>query len=159
MRKIREAFCWIIEILKEYKVPYRVSGGFAARVYGSKRKLADIDFDTTDATLHKILPEVKNYKVYGPVRYKDKEWNCLALELKYKCQEIGLIGMNSTKIFDKPRKKWVKFNCNFKKSEEKIIYGRKVKVISKEDLINYKKKIKRKVDLQDIKNLSHKKLP
>ena len=31
------------------------------------------------------------------------------MELKYKGQEIGLIGSNTAKIFDKSKRKWIKF--------------------------------------------------
>ena len=154
MKNTKSAFNCIIVILKKHKLPYRISGGFAARIYGSKRKLADIDIDTTDTALNKILPNVKKYIVHGPNRYKDKNWDVLGLELRYKGQEIGLIGVDSAKIFDKKNQKWIKYKADFSKTSKKKIYGKIVNIISKEDLIDYKQKIRRRVDVKDIKELS-----
>ncbi len=36
---------WIIGIFTKHKIPFVVSGGLAARAYGSVRKLRDFDFD------------------------------------------------------------------------------------------------------------------
>ena|SRR3989344_6334504 len=154
MKKTKEAMEWIVRILKKQKLPYRLSGGFAARIYGSKRKLADIDIDTTDKALLTIIPEVQDYILDGPKRYKDKEWDVFALELNYKGQEIGLVGVDSAKIFDKRKKKWIRFETDFSKVVKKKVYGQTVNVISKEDLIDYKEKIRRRVDLQDIIELA-----
>ena len=45
MRNAKTAFLWIIRILKKHRVPYQVTGGLAAKIYGAKRKLNDIDID------------------------------------------------------------------------------------------------------------------
>ena len=154
MRKTKEAFCWIFSILKKHKIPYRISGGVAAKIYGSKRELVDIDIDTTDVALKKILPDVQNFISYGPKRYKDNEWDVTLLELNYSGQEIGIIGTDSANIFDKTKGKWVKYRADFSKAVKKKIYGQIVKFISREDLIDYKQKIRRKVDIEDIKELA-----
>ena len=153
-KKIKAAFLWIITILKKHKIPYRISGGFAARIYGSKRPVADIDIDMPDRYIDKILPEVYKYILYGPNRYKDREWNIYALELKYKGQEIGLAGTTTGKIFDKKKGRWTKFKADFSKINKKKVYGKEVKVIGKKDLIAYKSKIQRRVDKQDVKELT-----
>lgn len=59
MRKTKEACIWIMNILNKNKIPYRIEGGFAAKIYGSKRTLADIDIDIPDKCFKKILPSVE----------------------------------------------------------------------------------------------------
>ena len=48
-----EALKWIVNILKTNKVPFRISGGLAVKIYGSKRDLDDIDIDIPDKAIIK----------------------------------------------------------------------------------------------------------
>ena len=155
-KNTKAAFLWITDLLKKHRVPYRFSGGFAARIYGSKRSLADIDIDVPDRYIDKILPNVYKYVVHGPRRYRDKEWDIYALELKYKGQEIGLAGTTTGKIFDKKKARWINFGADFSKVAKKRVWGKIVNVIRKNDLIAYKNAIQRKVDKQDVKELTQK---
>lgn len=43
--KTINALKWIIKILNSKNIPYQISGGFAAKMYGSIRPLNDIDID------------------------------------------------------------------------------------------------------------------
>ena len=47
MKDTAGALFWIVKILKKHKIPFHISGGFAAKLYGVKRDLADIDIDRT----------------------------------------------------------------------------------------------------------------
>ncbi len=51
------AFHWIIDILESHSIKYCISGGFAARVYGVERELADIDIVLNDSDISKIVDE------------------------------------------------------------------------------------------------------
>jgi len=154
-RRTKEAFRWIVDILYKHKIPFQIAGGFAARVYGSKRKLADIDIGVPDNKLRKILSDVKKYVIYGPKRYVDKNFDLPLMTLKYKGQEIDIYGDDKTKLFDYKNNKWVKFSSNFKNNVMKLVYGIIVPVVSKKELVAYKKILGRKVDLADIKSLTN----
>ena len=56
-RHTKEAFEWIISILRNHKIPFEIIGGFAARLYGSRRMLADIDIDIPKKKIKRILSE------------------------------------------------------------------------------------------------------
>jgi len=71
--KSKKAFKWIITVLRKNKIPFRITGGFAAKIYGSQRELADIDIEIPDSYFDKILPEVKKYIIFGPAKYKDRQ--------------------------------------------------------------------------------------
>ena len=75
------------------------------------------------------------------------------MELNYLGHEIGLTGTDSAKIFDKGKQKWIRFKANFSRVSKKKIFGKNVNVISKKDLIDYKQKIGRRVDINDVKEL------
>jgi hypothetical protein len=153
-RKTKEAFKWVIKILCKHKVPFQIAGGFAARIYGSHRKLADIDIGVPDSKLKKILSDVRKYVIYGPKRYLDKNFDLQLMTLKYRGQEIDLYGTDKTKLYDRKHKKWTKDKTYFKKSMMKSVYGIKIPVIPKKELMEYKKILGRKVDLADVKALT-----
>ena len=150
------AFCWIIEILNKQNIPFQIGGGFAARVYGSKRELADIDIALPTDKLSELLPDVKDYITYKLDRYLDENWDVTGMTVEYKGQEIDLVGAQGKRIFDKVNKKWITLENDFPTSEYKEVYGLKVPIMAKEKLIAYKTMLGREVDLIDIKELSGK---
>ena len=154
MRKTKESFIWIVSLLRKHKIPFHISGGFAANIYGSNRPLADIDIEISDDKIFKIQKDVKKFIIYGPKRHKSKQFDLLLMTLKYKGQEIDICGINSQKLFVKTTKKWEKEKIDLSKAKRKKVYDLIVPVVPLKDLVNYKKKISRDVDIQDVKNLS-----
>ena len=153
-RKTKEAFLWIIRLLRKQRIPFQIFGGFAANIYGSKRQLADIDIEIPTKKLCVLLPHVKKYVTYGPKRYKDRNYDLLLLTLRHKGQEIDICGSETIKIFNKKAKKWVKVGTNLSKTQNKKVYGHSVPVMKIKDLINLKQKLGRRVDIKDIRSLS-----
>src|SRR3989344_6138029 len=145
MKNTKEALKWIVGILNNNKIPFRISGGFAAKIYGSKRALADIDIEVPDKFVDPICEKTKKYVIRKALRYKDKEFDLYSAILKYKGQVIDICGATSSKIYDKNKKKWVKEVIDLKKTVNKKVYGIQVKVITLLDLIDYKSKIRRRV--------------
>ena len=154
MKSTKQALYWIVDILKKRRVPFQISGGLAARIYGATRGLADIDIDIREKNFKKLLPKVKNYIIFGPRRYKNKNWDAYLMTLCYCGQKIDICGANEAKIFDKNRRIWTSYRTDFSISESKNVFGIKVSVISKKDLVNYKRKLRRRVDLLDLKQIN-----
>ncbi|HKZ33643.1 MAG TPA: hypothetical protein VJ142_00170 [Candidatus Nanoarchaeia archaeon] len=153
MKNTKEALEWILNILRKNKIPFRISGGFAAKIYGSKRKLADIDIEVNNKNIKKIFPFVKKYVIYGPKRYRDGDFNLFLMNLKFKGQEIDIYGKNDLQILDKVNNTWVKEKINLNKFTKKKVYGLTIPLVPLKEVISYKEKIRRNVDLIDIKNL------
>lgn len=153
-RNTESAFKWIIEILQKHEIPFQIKGGFASRLYGVERELADIDISIPENRFDELIPEIKEFIVYGPEQYLDEEWDIKLITLTYKGQDIDIAGAYEKKNFDKINKKWVNLPTNFSTSVYMDVYGLKVPVIAKDELIAYKKLIRRDVDIFDVEALS-----
>ena len=143
--------------MEKHKIPFQISGGLAAKIYGSPRKLADIDIDIPKYKFIDIIAEVKDYIVWGPKRYKDKNWDVFMMTLKYANQKIDISGGPVESIFDEKKRCWVNDRINFSNRDVKKIFGMFVPIITKRELIDYKKKIARNLDKIDIEAIKVKK--
>ena len=153
MKNTEAAFHWIIDILERRRIVYKITGGFAARVHGVDRELADIDIDVANESILKIVDDVKPYVIFGPGRYKDDSWDIELMTLKFEGQEIDISGTEA-KIFNQETKRWGPQIGNLQSIEVKKVFGRKIPIESKSSLIAYKSKLTREVDLEDIKQLT-----
>ncbi len=153
MRKTKSAFCWLINLFRKNKVEFIVFGGFAATIYGSPRKLADIDVCIGERDLVKLFPGIQRYAKIKLKHYKDANWDTLLVTLVYAGQEIDICAIEKTNIFNKIEKKWEPLS-NYLKRPQKVKYlGRTLKVVRKSKLIEYKNKLLRRVDKKDAKFL------
>lgn len=152
-RNTEKAFQWIVGLLQKHTIPFQISGGFAARLYGVDRELNDIDIGIPDDRFEELYPEVKEYLRYGPAHYLDEQWDLKLMSLKYQGQKIDIAGRTGIKFFDKDKQIWIPGHRDLTKSEMKEVFGIIVPVIPKELLIAYKKRLLRDVDIADIKAL------
>lgn len=150
-QKTIDALIWIIEILNRLKIDYYISGGFAGKIFGSKRELNDIDINISEYNFKKLLPEISKYIIYGPARYKDAKWDLELITLNYKGQEIDIGGVESMLISNKKRTKWLSFYVNFNKVLKFDLNGMKLKIINPKDFILYKRELDGEHQLEDIK--------
>jgi hypothetical protein len=149
-RESASAFHWIVTILQTQGIPFAVTGGLAARTYGSLRGLNDIDIDIPDDCFCKVVPEVVPYIVFGPARYKDSEFDLLLMTLRYKGQDIDISGAGSVKLRDRNSGAWLDSPSSLADSVQREMFGLRVPVVNKSALIAYKKIIARDIDLIDI---------
>lgn len=154
MKNTEAAFHWIIGLLRKHAIPFQITGGFAARLYGAKRELQDIDIDIPEDRFSDILPAVKEYAIWGPAQYKNEKWDLLLMTLLYEGQEIDLGGAYEEKMFDRRTNNWVDLKCDFSTALVMDVYGLKVPVVNKEELIAYKRLVARDTDLIDVDYLT-----
>jgi hypothetical protein len=155
-RETKEALEWIVHILRKNKITFEITGGFASRIYGSKRILADIDIEVSDKSIPKLQQFTKKYIIYGPREYKDKNFDLPLMTLNYRGQKIDISGKDSEKIYDKKDKKWVEEKINLSKAKTKKVYDLLLPVVSLKELVSYKRELGRNVDKKDVKVLSGK---
>jgi hypothetical protein len=149
-RNVERAFKWIVNILQKRQIPFQISGGLAARTYGSMRALFDIDIAIPDSRMPELLPEVGAYVTFGPDREKGATWDLLLLSLKYQDVGIDIAGEATVRVFDRTRHRWVSLGGVIFPPEMKKVYGVVVPVMAIEELIAYKKILMRDVDIVDI---------
>jgi hypothetical protein len=148
------AFKWIVGVLRGSSIPFQVSGGFAARLYGSDRPLFDIDIEVQDRYFDKLVPLVKDKIIFGPERDADENLDVLVMTLEYQGQKIDISGCESDLLFNLVTKQWESCNTRIDDVVEMKVYGLKVPVIRWQDLVEYKRRIGRPTDLEDIKAIS-----
>ena len=136
--KEKSALRWIVGILNRHNVPFQISGGLAAKLYGSPRPLNDIDIDIPREKFEEIISDVKEYITLEPKDYKDEKWDLYLMTLNYAGQEID-IGSADIRIYDEKSNRWIPFSSRFDKSVWKEIEDLKIPIISKDDLIAVKK--------------------
>ena len=151
--KIKNALVWITNILNSKKIFFQISGGLAAKIYGSPRPLNNIDIDIPEKNFINIYEDVKPYIIYGPSQYKDGKWDCYLMTLNYFGQEIDICGANNTKITTKDNKVWIKLPTNLKNVNYQEYLGVILPVMPKQKLIEYKKQLDGNHQLVDINSI------
>jgi hypothetical protein len=153
MGKTERALRWIVGILNREKIPFQISGGFAARVYGTARAVADIDIDVSDADVHKLYPLVKEDVIYGPSQYESPVSRILLMTLNYQGQEIDIGGTNNSFMRNGEGGTWVQVRTDFSQGVWKDYEGISVPLCPLQELVAYKRILSRDVDVQDIQEL------
>lgn len=151
--KIKKALFWIVEIIEKHDIPFQIVGGLTVKAYGSPRPLVDIDIEIPEESFSKIQNEVSAYITYGPAQLKEERWDLFLMTLNYEGQEIDISGAYTTKIYDITKKNWVALNPELSKVVPLNLYGKILPIISKEQLIAYKKILLREVDILDLQYL------
>ncbi|MEF2175958.1 MAG: hypothetical protein V3575_05775 [Candidatus Absconditabacteria bacterium] len=151
--KIIQALNWIVKILENNNIQYQITGGFATNVYGSDRKTYDIDIDIKEDDFENLLPYVQKHLIYGPNIYTDEKWSLKLMSIEYKGQLIDIGGAYETKIYNKIKSQRESLKVDLSKSQTIEYHGLKISVIMPTQLLNYKSKLGRNVDLIDIEFL------
>jgi predicted nucleotidyltransferase len=148
-----KALRWIVDILHEHQIPFQIAGGLAARVYGSTRELDDIDIDIPEESFSLIQPAIQSYIIFGPEQFKDENWDIFLMTLDYHGQKIDLGGAYKTKIFNQQAQQWEELFSDLSRARLSSVFGIEVPVISLKELIAYKTKVAREVDIADVQEI------
>lgn len=138
--KVMSGLRWIVTILDRNKIPYKIGGGFAAKVYGSPREVNDIDISLSGEYFDMIVSEVSDYITAGPKHYLNEKWDCNTLSVNYQGQDIDMTDVDTLKMTNLEKTEW--FNVKEKRLYDGIITdinGVAVSIMDPRDLISYKK--------------------
>jgi hypothetical protein len=153
VRDTEAAFHFVIDLLEQHRIEYKITGGFAARLYGANRELADIDIEVKETDLPLLASLVADYTTYPLQRYQDDNWDLMLLTVNYRGQEIDLASQTA-KIFNQQTVQWEVRTSELTNYELHTVYGREVKVETRTALVVYKLKLARAVDVDDVYALS-----
>lgn len=149
------ALRWIIEIFNRNNIDYQIAGGFSAKIYGSPRILNDIDFDVPEKYFPILLSEISPYITSGPIRLLDGKWDCDSLVLNYHGQEIDISGVDTMKMSNLERTKWISYKENYFNNLDMNVMEIAIKVIHPRELLAYKKELDGEHQLIDIQAIEH----
>lgn len=141
-KKVMQGLKWIVAILDNNRIPYKIGGGFAAKIYGSPREVNDIDISLSGKYFDIIVSEVSNYITAGPKHYLNEKWDCNTLSVNYNGQDIDMTDVDTLKMTDLTKTKWM--NVKEHRLFEGIITdinGLAVSIMDPRDLISYKKEL------------------
>ncbi len=146
---IHTALNWVVAILERHGKQFQLTGGIAARSYGSPRPLTDIDLDVETGTFQSILPELGKHIIFGPGQAEAEDWSNYLLTLEFDGVRINL-AESSTRIFDREQSVWTEWPIDFSASTTVTLFGLQLPVIPRERLVAYKKVLDREQDKIDI---------
>ena len=150
-KNTQNALVWIVEILDKNNIPYKIGGGFAAHIYGSPRKINDVDISLSGKYFPSIISEVSDYIIAGPKHYLNEKWDCDTLSINYLGQDIDITDVDTLKMSDLEKNKWIKVKEIRLFDAIKIeINGINVSIMDPRDLITYKKELGGEHQLIDI---------
>ncbi|WP_269617659.1 hypothetical protein [Zhongshania sp. BJYM1] len=148
------ALDWIIDYLDLYEIPYLVCGGLAAQAYGSKRKLADIDLYIPDSYISQVSSMGADYITFGPAHHVGEKWDLTYVQFEYEGQKVEIGSDKECRIFDAISGTWHQKQLDFERYKKLSLYGRLLRVMEKAELISYKRKLARQVDLEDVSQIT-----
>ncbi|MBK7826439.1 hypothetical protein [Nannocystis sp.] len=141
---------WLADLFARHGVPWRVTGGLAARCHGANRPLADIDIDVPDDALVALQPALAGFVVDPPYRHRSATWDLLLCTLDHHGQLVDLGGGSSCRIFDHARGEWRDDLFAAHEVVHRELLGRVVPVIPRAALLAYKRALGRDVDRLDV---------
>ncbi|MCL2037835.1 hypothetical protein FWG95_02425 [Candidatus Saccharibacteria bacterium] len=156
-KKTEIALKWIATVLNQNKIPYAIGGGTATYLYGSGRKVNDIDISVSAKDFPAIIPLVQNYIVAGPKHYKNEKWDCTTLSLNYEGQAIDLTDRDTLLMSKKDGTGWLKNKEIYSKYPNvvKDFKGLEVSLMDPRVLIEYKQELSgahQEADVEFLKN-------
>lgn len=151
--KITNTLNWLIDIFSRNNVKFRIWWWFAVNLYWWNRPTADIDIDLFEEDIIKILPEIKEYITFWFWNYTDEEWDLNMVTLNYNWQEVDLCWIENVKIFNRNNWKFEELHTDLSELNYIVFQWLNLPVMKKEELIEYKSKVLRNVDIEDLKFL------
>jgi hypothetical protein len=154
-QKIGQALAWIVGLLKRHNLPYQIVGGLAAKAYGAKRPLVDIDIYAPLENAQAMLDELRPYVVRELLPHHSESWDLIYMALDYHGMPIEIGDSSATpRFYNRRDQRWEDQLIHYADSNIMTIYGVEVAVMPKDELLAYKAMLDRDVDHVDIQEIA-----
>ena len=152
---VKKALDWIVNILNDNEISYRIGGGLAGYIYGSGREINDIDISISGSDFARLSPFVNEYIVAGPKHYQNEKWDCMTLSLNFEGQDIDLTDVDTLKMSSEDGTKWLVSKDIYNKHPdiEKTVDDLEVVLMHPRVLVEYKNELSGKHQKEDIEFL------
>jgi hypothetical protein len=144
----------IVNVLRQSDVPHQPVSGLAARAYGARRPLADLDFYIPEARLEDMARAAGKHVARPPAHHRDECWDLVFMKIVYEDREVELAGAERARFFARTTGCWCDAEIAFDASVEREILGVRVPVMPLQQLIAYKRALGRDVDHQDVAEMT-----
>jgi len=151
---IRTALQWIVDVLERRAIPYQLVGGLAARAYGATRPIADIDLYIPATAVGAVLDAGADCVTRPPAAHKDAHWDLAFMQLVYAGRKIEVGIADDAKYRDARTGAWRDAAIDFESADVREVFGVRVPVMPRDQLVAYKRALGRDVDLADVEAIA-----
>jgi len=143
----------VVQVFKENKIQFQISGGLAAIIYGAERPLYDIDIEVYKKDILKIRELFQKNISKDFYHLQDENFDLWLLTLDVNGVPVDISQADECYLGDGKNNK-VSADADLSKAQMMNFDGVEIPVADKKELIEYKKILARDTDLIDIKQIS-----
>jgi hypothetical protein len=145
-----EAMAWLADLFCDQEVRYAAAGGLAARSWGATRPLVDLDFYVHGEDLDRIATDLAPYVVRPLTKLQDDHWDLSFMRLEYADIPLELSVAEGAKYREAATGGCHDACPSFEACPERELLGVKLRIMDRDDLIEYKRRVDRAVDRADV---------
>jgi len=145
-----DAMAWLADLFREQDVRYVAAGGLAARSWGATRPLVDLDFFVHGEDLDRIEADLAPYVVRPLTRLTDDHWDLSFMRLEYAGIPLELSVAEGARYCEAATGEWHDAGPPFSACPERELLGVRLRIMDRDDLVEYKHRVDRAVDRADV---------
>jgi len=145
-----EVLAWLSDLFRDKGVRYAAAGGLAARSWGATRPLVDLDFFVHAEDLDRLAADLAPYIVQPLTALKDDHWDLRFMRLEYTGIPLELSVAEHARYRESATGEWHDMCPTFDECPERGVLGVEVRIMDREDLLEYKRRVDRAVDRADV---------
>jgi len=145
-----EAMAWLADLFRDQDVRYAAAGGLAARAWGATRPLVDLDFYVHGEDLDRIETDLAPYVVRPLTGIRNDHWDLSFMRLEYSGIPLELSVAEGARYREAATGEWHDACPTFSACPERELLGVKLRIMDRDDLVEYKRRVDRAVDRADV---------
>ncbi len=145
-----DALAWLCELLRERGVRFAAIGGLAARAWGARRPLVDLDFLVAGEDLARVEPELTPFVVRPLSPHRDDRREFSVLRLEYGGVPIELAVAEGARYREASTGEWHLPEIALARCPRRKVLGVPLPVLAREDLLRWKRHLDRAIDRADV---------